>query len=158
LRAEPMLTHAPGEMLRTLPLPSPLVNAERLSWVTGALRDLPAAVVWTALECRLGASCEVDALVCITNERFGRPVFLEHLDRARPAGRAWERAHAFFRAWAEPGGLLDRHVPYVWLEIDGSSTAGEPFVVFTTQPRNPYDPATRKQRDGGAVSPTPVPI
>ncbi|WP_437970527.1 hypothetical protein WMF04_15115 [Sorangium sp. So ce260] len=129
---------APGAALLPPALVSPAAHA-RLAAVAARL---PAAASSAAVECRLGASERVDLLVCWTAAEGGhRALAGRRADLELLATPAWARVVAFCAEWADPGSLLHRGVPLLWLELDLPDVEARSPPVPAPYPFPCIDPA-----------------
>lgn len=114
-------------------LAEPLVPRAGLARVLEIARQLPARLTnYVYLELWLhDGSSRVDMIVRV--DAAGRELLAGAargaLDERLLAQPGWRRAAAFARAWAAPGGPLERHVAGAWLEFDLAADApGTPVV------------------------------
>ncbi|WP_437818259.1 hypothetical protein [Sorangium sp. So ce1078] len=123
-------------------LPPALVSPAAHARLAAVAARLPAVASSAAVECRLGASEQVDLLVCLTAAEGGHRALLgRRADLDLLATPAWARVVAFCAEWADPGSLLHRGVPLLWLELDLPDVEARSPSVPAPYPFPCIDPA-----------------
>lgn len=110
-------------MARTERAPLALVSPAALDRVIAIASALPAVLDGWGFECRLAAQdTRVDFGALVSAASGGHQSLAQASDPrcARLLNEpAWAAVVRFCRAWAEPGSLLQRFVPFIFLELDG---------------------------------------
>lgn len=114
-------------------VPAALVSAEALTSILDYSRRLPPAFNWLGFECRLATDDpRVDFAGCCEAWNGGR----KKLERAltNSPELLGPGPTALIREWADPGSLLFRASPAVWLEFDFLGGAPVPFAFLCLDP------------------------
>jgi hypothetical protein len=125
---------------------APLVSAAAWRSLRRIADPLPPVSEDAALEVRLdGDDPRVDLSLCVRPTDPERSRLAGALSRSEAAmrSRAWRRAAAFLRAWANEASPLHEAVHAIWLEFDAEGPAApEPFLVFSLDEERLYADGT----------------
>lgn len=107
-------------------LPGALVSPEAKARIGQVAARLPAAFCQICLECRLEPGVDrVDLLICSAQGEYGQDALRASFASGADVGPLGS-SRAFVEEWVEPGTLLQREVPVMWLEYDLLPGGGEP--------------------------------